>query len=149
MNRTHSKAKAILAGATALLLVASLSPIKTSAATPHMKPAPAPMVAAQNDALDFDIVNATGYEIKEVLIAPSASADWHDDDDVLQGRPFPDGSTLHISFSPKAAAEHWDIRVTYSIDNTYKEFDGLNLTKISKVTLHWDADAQKTRADIE
>ena len=148
MKSTYSNAKAIIAGATALLLVTTLSPIKTSAATPHIVKS-APMAAAQNEGLDFDIKNATGYEIKEVLISPSNGQDWHDEDDVLKGRPFPDGATLHISFSPRATAEHWDIRVTYSIDNTYKEFDNLNLTKISKVTLYWDADAGKTRADIE
>jgi len=102
-------------------------------------------VSAQNDALDFDLVNATGYDLKEILISPSSSTDWNDD--ILNGKTFPDGSTLHITFSPKAHAEHWDMRVTYVVDNTYKEFDNLNLTSISKVTLHWDGN--KTSADIE
>jgi len=102
-------------------------------------------VTAGNDALDFDLVNATGYELKDILISPSSSTDWNDD--ILNGATFPDGQKLHITFSPKASAEHWDMRVTYVVDGTYKEFDNLNLTSISKITLHWDGN--HTSADVE
>ena len=92
MIRTQAKAKVLLAGATAMLLVASLSPIKTSAAAPHMKPAP--MAAAQNDKLDFALVNDTGYDISEVLVGASAESEWDPNDELLQGRTFPDGDAL-------------------------------------------------------
>ena len=148
MKLTHAKPLATATSLAALMFFVGYAP-KTSAATPkHEAPAPTiTNVHYENDALDFDLVNATGYEIKQVLISRSSQSEWNDDDDVLQGRAFPDGTVLHITFSPRTHAEHWDIRVTYSIDNTYKEFDNLNLTSISKVTLHWDGN--HTSADIE
>jgi hypothetical protein len=116
------------------------------AMTPKAPAAPKVLhVSAANDALDFDLVNATGYDLKEIYISPSSSTDWNDD--ILNGATFADGAKLHITFSPKATAAHWDMRVTYVVDGTYKEFDNLNLTSISKVTLHWDGN--HTSADVE
>src|SRR5580658_10343000 len=123
MIRTQSKAKALLAGATALLLVTSLSPLKTSAAAPHVKPAPAPMAAAQNDKLDFTLVNQTGYAIKEVLVGASAESEWDPNDELLQGRTFGDGDSLDVTFSPKAHHDHWDLKVVYAIDGSSHEWD--------------------------
>jgi len=147
MNRTHTKAKALVAGATAMLLVASLSPIKTSAAAPHMKSAPA--AAAQNDKLDFQLVNATGYDINQVLVGSSADAEWDPSDELLQGRTFGDGDALDITFSPKVHHDHWDLKVVYKIDGSSHEWDGLNLSEIHKITLHYNADQNSTKADIE
>jgi hypothetical protein len=147
MNRTQSKAKAIIAGATALLLVASLSPIKTSAATPHMKPAP--VAAAQNEKLDFTLVNKTGYTISQVLVGASADSEWDPNDELLQGRNFDDGDQLDVTFSPKAHHDHWDLKVVYKIDGSSHEWDGLNLSEIHKITLHYNADQNSTKADIE
>jgi hypothetical protein len=149
MNRTQSKAKALLAGATALLLVASLSPIKTSAAAPHMKPAPAPKAAAQNDRLDFTLVNATGYTLSQVLVGSSSDAEWDPNDELLQGRTLSDGEQLDITFSPKVHHDHWDLKVVYKIDGSSHEWDGLNLSEIHKITLHYNADQNSTKADIE
>jgi hypothetical protein len=148
MKSTYSKAKAILAGTTALLLVTTLSPIKTSAATPHiMKPVPA--AAAQNDKLDFTLVNATGYTLSQVLVGASAEADWDPNDELLQGRTLADGEQLDITFSPKVHHDHWDLKVVYKIDGSSHEWDGLNLSEIHKITLHYNADQNSTKADIE
>jgi hypothetical protein len=149
MNRTQAKAKALLAGATAMLLVTSLSPIQTSAATPHMKPAPAPMAAAQNEKLDFQLVNDTGYDISQVLVGASAESEWDPNDELLQGRTFNNGDALDITFSPKAHHDHWDLKVVYKIDGSSHEWDGLNLSEIHKITLHYNAGENSTKADIE
>jgi hypothetical protein len=149
MNRAQSKVKALLAGATALLLITSVSPLRTSAAAPHMKPAPAPMAAAQNDKLDFTLVNATGYTLSEVLVGSSADAEWDPNDELLQGRTLADGEQLDITFSPKVHHDHWDLKVVYKIDGSSHEWDGLNLSEIHKITLHYNADQNSTKADIE
>ena len=149
MNRTQSKAKALLAGATALLLVTSVSPLKTSAAAPHMKPAPVPMAAAQNDKLDFTLVNAPGYTISQVLVGASADSEWDPNDELLQGRSFGDGDALDVTFSPKVHHDHWDLKVVYAIDGSSHEWDGLDLSTIHKITLHYNADQNSTKADIE
>jgi hypothetical protein len=147
MNRTQAKAKALLAGVTAMLLVSGLSPIQTSAATPHMKPAP--MAAAQNDKLDFQLVNDTGYDISEVLVGQSSDSTWDPSDELLQGRTFNNGDALDITFSPSAHHDHWDLKVVYKIDGSSHEWDGLNLSEIHKITLHYNAGENSTKADIE
>jgi hypothetical protein len=148
MNFTASKSKALASGLTALLVVAGFSPIRVAAAAPKAHPAPL-AAAAQNDKLDFDLVNRTGYTLKHVLISRSSASEWNDDDDVLGGQKLDDGETLHISFAPRAHADHWDMKVVYAIDGSSHEWDGLNLSQINKITLHYNADSNSTSADTE
>ena len=56
---------------------------------------------------------------------------------------------LHITFSPKVHHDHWDLKVVYKIDGSSHEWDGLNLSEIHKITLHYNADQNSTKADIE
>jgi hypothetical protein len=144
MKFIQTKPRALALGLVAFLLVGTATTKKSVALS-----APTGIFAGQNDKLDFDLINKTGYKIKKVLIAPSSTAQWDDDDDVLTGRGFDDGETLSISFSPKAHAEHWDMKVVYAIDGSSHEWDGLNLTGIAKITLHYDAAANSTSADVE
>jgi len=139
--------RTIALGLGVVLLGFGQSTSTTSVAMTPKAPTPPKVfhVSADNDSLDFDLVNATGYDLKEILISPSSSTDWNDD--ILNGATFGDGQKLHITFSPKAKAEHWDMRVTYVVDGTHKEFDNLNLTSISKITLHWDGN--HTSAEVE
>src|SRR5437870_5150687 len=84
--------------------------------------------------LDFELVNKTGYDIKSLYIGPSANKEWTDDMEVLHGRTFPNGSTLDITFNPKARAEKWDIMVEWVGDYENDQWLNLKLTEISKVT---------------
>src|SRR5260221_9297516 len=65
---------------------------------------------ADNEKLDFTLANKTGYGIKEIYVAPSASTEWGD---TLISKPLENGESLAITFSPKAKAEHWDIRIVW------------------------------------
>ena len=113
---------------------------------PH---APIMHFAGGESELDFDLVNKTGYIIKEVSIGPSHNTDWHPEDEVLKGREFTDGDDLKISFSPRVHAEHWDIRVIFAGDDDTVDFQDLKLTDISKVTLHYNKGSKETSATIE
>lgn len=95
---------------------------------------------------DFDLVNATGYDIKEVYVAPASSTDWENDvmgSDILENQHL-----VHVSFSPKTQSCKWDMKVTYT-DGDTAEWYGVNLCSISKVTLKWDKGAQTTTAFTE
>ena len=148
MTLIHSKYKAMAAGAAALLVFGASSLSVSAAPAPAASPAPMHF-SAENDALDFDLVNKTGYVIKEVSISPAKAKAWHDDDELLHGREFGDGDVLKISFNPKAAAAHWDLQVIFAGDDDTEEFDDLKLTDISKVTLHYNKSTKETHADIE
>ena len=128
-----------------MLLATTLSPLKTSAAAPHMKPA-APRAAAQNEKLDFTLVNKTGYTISEVLVGSSADAEWDPSDELLQGRSFDDGEALDITFSPKVHHDHWDLKVVYEADSTSAEWGNFNLCTISEISIYYDDDTEKTTA---
>jgi hypothetical protein len=101
----------------------------------------------QNEALDFTLANATGYSIKKVYIGPSNNPDWTDDMEVLHGRTFKTGTELDIEFNPKARAAKWDLRVEWAApyeSDPAVNWYGLDLTKIEKITLHYNKDTDKT-----
>ena len=147
MNRMQSKHKAIALGVAALLVFGSSS-LNVSAAPAPKAPAPMHFRAAEGE-LDFDLINKTGYIIKEVSISPAKAKNWHDEDELLHGREFGDGDDLKITFNPKVQAEHWDLQVVFAGDDDTEEFDDLKLTDISKVTLHYNKGTKETHADIE
>ena len=90
--------------------------------------------------LDFKLVNKTGYDIKEVYIGPTSSDDWGDN---VLSETMGDGSTLELTFSPKATATKWDIKCVYT-DGETAEWKGYKLTDISKITLFWSKDKGST-----
>jgi hypothetical protein len=104
--------------------------------------------AAQNDELDFTLVNGTGYNIKKVYIGPSNNPNWTADMEVLRGRTFRNGSALDITFSPRARSAKWDLRVEWADGDTPVDWYGLDLTTIEKLTLLYDADSGKTSVRI-
>ena len=93
---------------------------------------------------DFSLVNATGYEISEVYVAPSASSDWQED--VLGQDTLGDGQQANISFSRDTETCQWDLKVVYSDDNSSAEWRGVDLCELSNVTIKYDADSGETSA---
>lgn len=82
---------------------------------------------------DFDLVNKTGFAIKEVYITPHSADDWGDnifDADA----PLKVGETTTIQFSRKEKAKLWDLMVVDAAGNKF-EWENLNLLEISEVTL--------------
>jgi hypothetical protein len=101
---------------------------------------------ADNDDLDFSLVNSTGYGIKEIYIAPSASTDWGDN---IIKKPLENGESLAITFDPKAKAEHWDIRIVWIDEGADVVWKKCKLTEISKITLKYNRDTDETTAVTE
>lgn len=100
--------------------------------------------AAQNEDLDFTLVNGTGYSIKKVYIGPSNNPEWTEDMEVLRGRTFKSGTSIDIVFNPRARATKWDLRVEWSDGDTPVNWYGLDLTTIEELTLLYNADTGKT-----
>ena len=96
--------------------------------------------------LDFTLVNSTGYSIKEVYVAPSASTDWGDD---ILSKPLKDGQSLKITFHPKATATKWDISIVWEDCGKSVVWHGYKLTDIEKITLLYDEKAGTTTAKTE
>lgn len=145
MNTLKINRKVLAVG----LAVLSLTILVSSSARTSQASTTAPVVnAAQNDALDFTLVNGTGYSIKKVYIGPSNNPNWTDDMEVLNGRTFKNGTALDISFSPRARSAKWDLRVEWSDGDAPVDWYGLDLTTIEKLTLLYNADSGKTSVRI-
>jgi hypothetical protein len=93
---------------------------------------------------DFSLVNATGYDISELYVAPSKTSDWQED--VLGQDVLGDGQHANVKFSRTEDTCHWDLKVVYSDDNSSAEWIGVNLCELSTVTIKYDADSGETSA---
>ena len=102
---------------------------------------------AEEGKQDFKLVNKTGYEIKEVYVSPSKSADW--EEDILADGVLPDLNAREIHFHRSATGCHWDLKVVYSEDSSSAIWNGIDLCTVEKIIIHYDKDADKTTADFE
>ena len=103
----------------------------------------------ENDQLDFDLTNRTGYAINTLYIGKSGNKEWHDSDEVkIPSGSIDDRATLHIHFSPKQKYEVWDVYVKFE-DGSDAEFDQLDLTQINKLTLHYNRKTNETTTTQE
>jgi hypothetical protein len=105
-------------------------------------------VARAESALDFKLVNKTGYGIKAIHIAPSSSKQWGDN---IIDESLADGETVDITFQPKAAnIAKWDLLVSWD-DSTDPDvyWTGYTLSEINSITLKYDHKSNQTSAVVE
>lgn len=95
---------------------------------------------------DFTIINATGYRIDEVYVAPTKSEDW--EGDVLGRDVLGDGDEVEIQFSPKEQVCYYDIRIVWD-DGSDADWHGFNLCEVSRITLHYNRKTNETTAEYE
>ena len=93
---------------------------------------------------DFTVINKTGVIIDKLYVSPSDKDDWQDD--ILGQDQLADGSSVDIKFHPKEKIAKWDLRIEDTKGNAI-EWTDLDLTEISKLTLHYDG--KKATADVE
>jgi hypothetical protein len=99
----------------------------------------APSVVRAESALDFTLVNDTGYTIDKVFVSPSKQEKWGADvmgpDDQV-----PDGKSVHIHFNRAAEKEtKWDLKIEFT-DGEYRYWTDLDLSTISEITIHYKND---------
>lgn len=102
---------------------------------------------AQDAKQDFQLVNATGYELKALYVAPSKSDEWGDD--VLGQDVLSDGQAVNIHFSPKVKTCKWDLKVTYTDDDSNAVWQSVDLCSVEKITIHYDRKNDVTRATFD
>jgi len=97
--------------------------------------------------LDFTVANKTGYGIKELYVAPSASTTWEENllEEVLEN-----GEEVEVSFDPKShTAKKWDIMITFVDDDSKVYWKGYKLEDIARLTLKYDRKTGVTTAVSE
>ncbi len=90
--------------------------------------------SARSGKQDFVLHNETGVEIHELYVSPHSSGDWQKD--VLGRDTLPAGESVKITFEDQEKHVKWDLKVVDGNKNSI-EWDDLDLTKISEVTLHY------------
>jgi len=96
---------------------------------------------------DFKLINATGYELKALYVSPSKSDEWGDD--ILGQDVLSDGQAVNVHFSPKVHTCKWDLRVTYTDDNSNAVWSDIDLCTVEKITIHYDRKNDVTRATFD
>lgn len=96
---------------------------------------------------NFLLVNATGYVISHVYVAPSKEESWGDD--ILGKSTMADDEEVPIKFSRKETTCEWDLKVTYEDDNSSVVWHGFDLCKVSKITIKYNRNTDTTSASWE
>jgi hypothetical protein len=102
---------------------------------------------AQEAKQDFQLVNKTGYELKALYVAPSKSDDWQDD--VLGQDVLGDGQAVNVHFSPKTKTCMFDLKVTYSDDDSNAVWQKVDLCSVEKITIKYDRKNDTTSASFD
>jgi hypothetical protein len=109
---------------------------------------PVAQQAQAESALDFKLVNKTGYGIKAIHIGPSSQKDWGEN---ILSESLGDGEAVDIEFQPKAAnIAKWDLLVSWDDpEDPDVYWIGYKLAEITTITLKYDATSNKTSAVVE
>jgi hypothetical protein len=102
---------------------------------------------AQSARQDFVLVNRTGYELSEIYVSQNNSNEWGND--ILGKSTVPDGNTVNVRFSSSATACLWDLKVTYSADDSSAVWRSIDLCRISKITIRYNRSTDKTSASFD
>ncbi|MFM8790823.1 MAG: hypothetical protein ACKOEI_13430, partial [Chthoniobacterales bacterium] len=86
--------------------------------------------AAQALNLDFELVNGTGWAIKELYISPATVNDWQEN---VISKPMDNGDSYEITFHPDADVAKWDMRIVWVDEGEDVVWQALDLSKISKL----------------
>ncbi len=86
------------------------------------------------DDRNFTVINSTGYDIKGLYINPPGDNVFNDNE--LSG-VLGEGNKFDVKFSGADKGCTWNMKVTWT-DNSSSIFRGLDLCKISNVTLKYN-----------
>ena len=95
---------------------------------------------------DFTLVNKTGVVIHAVYVSPSGVNEWGKD--ILGKDTLANGESVAITFDDETEAKLWDLKVEDGQGHSIV-WTKLNLLKISKVILHYNADTETATATVE
>ena len=104
-------------------------------------------VSAQEAKQDFTLVNKTGYELKEVYVAPTKSNSW--EEDIMGQGVLEDGKAVNIHFSPKVKTCKWDLKVVYTVDSSNAVWSDIDLCSVDKISIFYDKNRDVTRATFD
>lgn len=103
----------------------------------------APAQARQN----FTLINRTGYDIREVYVSPADASDW--EEDILGDEELLDDEEQWVRFQRAEKACKWDLKVVYSEDDSSAIWYAVDLCKVTRITIKYNANTDKTSATFD
>lgn len=104
-------------------------------------------MAEQNN-LDFKLINATGYDIKSVYVSPTTVNTWSDD--ILGQEILEDTLSADVTFTGDTSECKADLKVDWNDEGEQPVvWKGLDLCTISEITLKYDHDTDVTTAEVK
>ena len=113
---------------------------ETAAPAAPAAPAAAPAAdaaapAGTNATLNFTLVNATGYDIKELYLSPTTTESW-EENMIAGGQTLANGASTPITFAGyKSEVATWDLKAVAAAGQAH-EYENLKLATINKMTLN-------------
>jgi len=102
---------------------------------------------AQEAKQDFRLLNKTGYELKALYVSPSKSDNW--EEDVLGQDTLDDGQAVNVHFNAKVRTCKWDLKVTYSDDDSNAVWNSIDLCSVSNITIKYNRKTDTTSASFD
>jgi hypothetical protein len=96
---------------------------------------------------DFTLVNATGYPIAELYVAPSNSDSWGSD--ILGKHVINNKESWKITFAPSNNVCKYDMQIVFEDDNSKVTWKNFDLCEINKITLSYNRSTGVTTATKE
>jgi hypothetical protein len=96
---------------------------------------------------DFTLVNKTGYELNAVFVSPGHGDAWGED--VMGRDTLGDGESVHITFKRAEKTCEWDLKVVYTVDDSSAVWHDIDLCSVSKITIRYNKNSDKTTASYE
>ena len=96
---------------------------------------------------DFTLVNKTGYELDAVFVSPGHGDAWGED--VMGRDTLDDGESVHITFKRAEKSCEWDLKVVYKVDDSSAVWHDIDLCTVSKITIRYNKNTDKTTASYE
>ena len=103
--------------------------------------------AAQTAKQNFTLVNRTGYELAELYVSPGKSDAWGRD--ILGKSTIGDGESADVTFSNAATGCIWDLKVVYTDDGSSAYWRGIDLCRISTITIRYNRGSDTTSATFD
>jgi hypothetical protein len=102
--------------------------------------------ASAADERNFTIVNGTGYELSFIGVNPPDDNDFGENE---LGSGLADGASVYVKFNGADKGCIWNVKVKWSGYSEQVFFEGLDLCRITTVTLQYDRDTKKTTALVQ
>ncbi len=100
------------------------------------------------DNRDFDLINATGYDIKAIYMDTTASTTWGYPSEI--DSPLANGQSVRITFGKSDGKScKWDLKVVWADGSADDVWTGIDVCTVNTIKLKYDKGSNTTSAEMD